>query len=147
MATLRFTCIYNEFFCALILIQRAAKRPITSAVNRQQRDFDWNQTVIAPAPLVASLPLTIADNLLYKRPRLSLGRAAVGRADGRPLRRASRPGDVARGQRVRLPRRLLLLRRLRRGLPQVAAGATRLDRGPEQGVGDRLLVAALLELG
>lgn len=76
------------------------------------------------------------------------GAVAGAGASGRwPVRRASGRGDVARLQRAGLPQRALLLRRQRRGVPRLAAGALR-RRGPAQRrLGHRVLEPALRRLG
>src|SRR4029077_19849984 len=88
-----------------------------------------------------------AAALLSVQPRLPRLRPALGRGDGDPLPRPPGAGDVARRQRVRLPRARLLVRRLGAGLPGLAAAAPRVDRGAQPRLGHRLLVAALLGLG
>ena len=67
MATLLFTFIYNDFFWALILIQRGEKRPITSALNNLQGEFVANFNVITAAALLACLPPIIVYILLQKQ--------------------------------------------------------------------------------
>ena len=54
---------------------------------------------------------------------------------------------MARQQRVRLPRRAVLLRRQRRGLPRLAAAPLRRPRRAQRRLGDRLLEPALRRLG
>src|SRR5256885_2084851 len=88
-----------------------------------------------------------APALLPQWRGLPLSRAAARRGDGTALRRAPGARHVARRQRVRLPRARLLVRRVGRCLPRLAAGTLRICRRAQRSVGNGLLEAAVLVLG
>ncbi|MEW9533794.1 carbohydrate ABC transporter permease [Microbispora sp. NPDC049125] len=75
LATLLTTWIYNDFFWAIVLIQRGDKRPITSALANLQGQFVSNQNMIAAAALIAAIPTLIVYVALQKQfiAGLSLG--------------------------------------------------------------------------
>jgi multiple sugar transport system permease protein len=75
LATLLTTWIYNDFFWAIVLIQRGDKRPITSALANLQGQFVSNQNMIAAAALIAAIPTLIVYLVLQKQfiAGLSLG--------------------------------------------------------------------------
>jgi multiple sugar transport system permease protein len=67
LATLLTTWIYNDFFWAIVLIQRGDKRPITSALANLQGQFVSNQNMIAAAALIAAIPTLIVYVLLQRQ--------------------------------------------------------------------------------
>ncbi|ETK30651.1 carbohydrate ABC transporter permease [Microbispora sp. ATCC PTA-5024] len=67
LATLLTTWIYNDFFWAIVLIQRGDKRPITSALANLQGQFVSNQNMIAAAALIAAIPTLIVYVVLQKQ--------------------------------------------------------------------------------
>ncbi len=79
--------------------------------------------------------------------RVPRARPGPGREGGRTVRQPPRGGALARVQRARLPQRAVLLRRVGRGLPALAAAQVRLDRGAQRGLGYQLLEPALQRLG
>jgi multiple sugar transport system permease protein len=66
MATLLFTFMYNDFFWALLLLQRGDKRPITSALNNLQGEFFVNYNLVAAGALLAAIPPIIIFMALQK---------------------------------------------------------------------------------
>src|SRR5438876_3093140 len=85
--------------------------------------------------------------LLSQQPGLSRGGRAAGGGDRRTVRAPSGARHVARGQRVRLSRAGVVLRRIGTGVSRLAEGTIRVDRRPQSGMGDGFLVAALFGLG
>src|SRR5437660_10462260 len=85
--------------------------------------------------------------LLSQQPGLPRGGRAAGGGDRRTVRAPSGARDSARGQRVRLSRAGVLLRRVGTGVSRLAEGTIRVDRRPQSGMGDGFLVAALFGLG
>src|SRR2546427_9142139 len=85
--------------------------------------------------------------LLPQQPHLPLRGTASRRGAGEALCSPSRARDVARRQRVPLPRTGVLLRCLGCGFSRLAAGALRRARSAEPSLGHGLLVPALFRLG
>ncbi len=56
LATLLFTFIYNDFFWALLLMETANKKPITSALNNLQGEFFVNYNLVAAGAMLAAIP-------------------------------------------------------------------------------------------
>jgi multiple sugar transport system permease protein len=75
LATLLTTCIYNDFFWAIVLMSSGDKRPVTSALANLQGQYVTNQNLIAAAALIAAIPTLIVYLLLQKQfvAGLSLG--------------------------------------------------------------------------
>ena len=59
LATLEFTWIYNDFFWAVVLIQRGADRPITSSLANLSGQYFTNDNLIAAASMYVALPTLI----------------------------------------------------------------------------------------
>ena len=66
LAVLEFTFIYNDFFWALVLMNHADKRPITSALNQLSGGFFTNYNLFAAAAFIVAVP-TIALYLLLSK--------------------------------------------------------------------------------
>ena len=88
-----------------------------------------------------------ASTLLPVEPGLPGSGPEPGGAALGALQRPPGARDVARRERVRLPRGGLLLRRFSNRFPHLAADAVRLARRAQPGLGNGLLVAALFGLG
>ena len=67
LATLEFTFIYNNFFCALYLMSTGSKRPVTSALNNLQGAFFTDQNVLAACAFMVALPTIIVYLILSKQ--------------------------------------------------------------------------------
>jgi multiple sugar transport system permease protein len=59
LATLEFTWIYNDFFWAVVLMQRGADRPITSSLANLSGQYFTNDNLIAAASMYVALPTLI----------------------------------------------------------------------------------------
>ncbi|HEY7036753.1 MAG TPA: carbohydrate ABC transporter permease [Thermomicrobiales bacterium] len=59
LATLEFTWIYNDFFWAVVLMQRGADRPITSSLANLRGQFFTNDSLVAAASVYVALPTLI----------------------------------------------------------------------------------------
>lgn len=75
MAALEFTFIYNDFFWALVLMQRQDKRPITAALNTINGQYYTDYNLLAAAALLAAVPTVLVFLALqrYFVSGLSLG--------------------------------------------------------------------------
>ncbi len=67
LAVLEFTFIYNDFFWALILMNHADKRPITSALNQLSGGFFTNYNLFAAAAFIVAVPTITLYLLLSKQ--------------------------------------------------------------------------------
>jgi multiple sugar transport system permease protein len=59
LATLEFTWIYNDFLWALVLMQSADKRPITSALGNLRGQFFTDYNLLAAGALLAAIPTLV----------------------------------------------------------------------------------------
>jgi multiple sugar transport system permease protein len=59
LATLEFTWIYNDFFWAVVLMQRGADRPITSSLANLRGQFFTNDNLVAAASVYVALPTLV----------------------------------------------------------------------------------------
>ena len=102
---------------------------------------------VLPVERVRRAVLARQPAALLRAPSRVPGARAAHRVRAGPAARRS-PGhpDLARAQRVRLPRPAVLLRRLGRGVPDLAARALRHRRGDERGLGRVVLEPALPRL-
>jgi multiple sugar transport system permease protein len=75
MAALEFTFIYNDFFWALVLMQKQDKRPITAALNTINGQYYTDYNLLAAAALLAAVPTVLVFLALqrYFVSGLSLG--------------------------------------------------------------------------
>jgi len=67
LATLEFTFIYNDFFWALLLISKGAKRPITSALNNLQGQFFTDFNLLAACSVLVAIPTIVVYVVLQKQ--------------------------------------------------------------------------------
>jgi multiple sugar transport system permease protein len=67
LATLEFTFIYNDFFWALLLVEKGDRRPITSALNNLQGLFFSNNNLLAAGSLMVAIPTIIVFIALQKQ--------------------------------------------------------------------------------
>ena len=67
LAVLEFTFIYNDFFWALILMNHADKRPITSALNFLSGGFFTNYNLYAAAAFMVAVPTIVVYLVLSKQ--------------------------------------------------------------------------------
>ena len=67
LAVLEFTFIYNDFFWALVLMNHADKRPITSALNQLSGGFFTNYNLFAAAAFIVAVPTIVVYLLLSKQ--------------------------------------------------------------------------------
>jgi multiple sugar transport system permease protein len=67
LATLEFTFIYNDFFWALLLIEKGAKRPITSALNNLQGQFFTDFNLLAACSVLVAIPTIVVYVVLQKQ--------------------------------------------------------------------------------
>jgi len=66
LATLEFTWLYNDFFWAVVLINRGDERPITSSIANLGGQFFTNDNLIAAASMIIALP-TLAVYLALQK--------------------------------------------------------------------------------
>jgi len=70
LATLEFTWLYNDFFWAVVLINRGDERPITSSIANLGGQFFTNDNLIAAASMIIALP-TLAVYLALQKQFIS----------------------------------------------------------------------------
>jgi multiple sugar transport system permease protein len=70
LAALEFTWLYNDFFWAVVLLQQADERPITSSIANLGGQFFNNDNLIAAASMIVALP-TVAVYLALQRQFIS----------------------------------------------------------------------------
>ena len=67
LATLLTTWIYNDFFWAIVLVQRGDKRPITSALANLQGVYFTNNNLLAAGALITAVPTLVVYALLQRQ--------------------------------------------------------------------------------
>ncbi|MBE7189404.1 carbohydrate ABC transporter permease [Jatrophihabitans endophyticus] len=67
LATLLTTWIYNDFFWALTLMSTGDKRPITSALQNLQGQFQTNQNLLSAAAFIVAVPTLAVYVALQKQ--------------------------------------------------------------------------------
>jgi multiple sugar transport system permease protein len=70
LATLEFTWLYNDFFWAVVLVNKGDQRPITSSVANLGGQFFSNDNLIAAASMIIAVP-TLAVYLALQRQFIS----------------------------------------------------------------------------
>lgn len=70
LATLEFTWLYNDFFWAVVLVNKGSERPITSSVANLGGQFFSNDNLIAAASMIIAIP-TLAIYLALQRQFIS----------------------------------------------------------------------------
>ncbi len=66
LATLEFIFIYNDFFWALLLVQKGDRLPITSGLNNLNGQFAQNYNLLSAGALLSAIPVLIVYFLLQK---------------------------------------------------------------------------------
>jgi multiple sugar transport system permease protein len=79
LATLEFSWIYNDFFWAVVLIQKGDNLPITSSLQNLSGQFFTDDNLVAAGSLLVALP-TILVYLILRRQ--FIGGLAVGASKG-----------------------------------------------------------------
>ncbi|MGD9704668.1 MAG: carbohydrate ABC transporter permease [Acidimicrobiia bacterium] len=67
LATLEFTWIYNDFFWAVVLVNRGDDRPITSSIQNLTGQFFSDDNLVAAGSMLIALPTLIVYLLLQKQ--------------------------------------------------------------------------------
>ena len=67
LATLEFIWVYNDFFWALLLIQKGDRLPITSGLNNLMGQFAQNYNLMAAAALMAAVPVLVIYLVLQRQ--------------------------------------------------------------------------------
>jgi multiple sugar transport system permease protein len=67
LATLQVTWVYNDFFWALILINRGSKMPITSALNNLKGQYFTDYNLLAAGAVLVAIPTLIVFFALQKQ--------------------------------------------------------------------------------
>jgi multiple sugar transport system permease protein len=67
LATLEVIFIYNDFFWALLLIQKGDRLPITSGLNNLNGQFATNYTELAAGALLSAVPVLIVYLVLQRQ--------------------------------------------------------------------------------
>ncbi len=66
LATLEFTWLYNDFFWAVVLLNKGSERPITSSIANVGGQFFTNDNLVAAASMIIAMP-TIAVYLALQK--------------------------------------------------------------------------------
>jgi len=67
LATLETIFIYNDFFWALLLVQKGDRLPITSGLNNLNGQFAQNYTELAAGALLSAIPVLIVYLVLQRQ--------------------------------------------------------------------------------
>lgn len=67
LATLEFIWIYNDFFWALLLVQKGDRLPITSGLNNLNGQFAQNYNLLSAGALLSAVPVLIVYLALQKQ--------------------------------------------------------------------------------
>lgn len=67
LATLQFTWVYNDFFWALVLINRGSKMPITTALNNLKGQFFTDYNLLGAGAVLVAIPTLIVFFALQKQ--------------------------------------------------------------------------------
>lgn len=70
LATLEFTWLYNDFFWAVVLLNKGDERPITSSIANLGGQFFSNDNLIAAASMIVAIP-TLAVYLALQKQFIS----------------------------------------------------------------------------
>ena len=66
LATLEFTWIFNDFWWALILLQRDELKPVTTGLASLQGQYIMDWTVITSGSLIAAMPTVLVFLFLQR---------------------------------------------------------------------------------
>ncbi|MEJ7647498.1 MAG: carbohydrate ABC transporter permease [Nakamurella sp.] len=67
LATLEFIFIYNDFFWALLLVQKGDRLPITSGLNNLNGQFAQNYNLLSAGALLSAVPVLIIYLVLQRQ--------------------------------------------------------------------------------
>ncbi len=67
LATLEFTWLYNDFFWAVVLLNRGSERPITSSIANLGGQFFTNDNLVAAASMIVAMPTLLVYLILQKQ--------------------------------------------------------------------------------
>ena len=67
LATLEVIFIYNDFFWALLLVQKGDRLPITSGLNNLNGEFAQNYNLLAAGALLSAIPVLIIYLVLQRQ--------------------------------------------------------------------------------
>ena len=67
LATLQFTWLYNDFFWAVVLINKGQERPITSSIANLGGQFFANDNLIAAASMIIAFPTLVVYLALQRQ--------------------------------------------------------------------------------
>ena len=67
LATLEFTWLYNDFFWAVVLVNKGDERPITSSIANLGGQFFSNDNLIAAASMIVAMPTLIVYLALQRQ--------------------------------------------------------------------------------
>lgn len=67
LATLEIIFIYNDFFWALLLVQKGDRLPITSGLNNLNGEFATNYGLLASGALLSAIPVLIVYLVLQRQ--------------------------------------------------------------------------------
>jgi multiple sugar transport system permease protein len=67
LATLEFTWIYNDFFWAVVLVNRGDDRPITSSIQNLTGQFFSDDNLVAAGSMLIALPTLIVYLVLQRQ--------------------------------------------------------------------------------
>lgn len=79
LATLEFSWIYNDFFWAVVLIQKGDNLPITSSLQNLSGQFFTDDNLVAAGSLLVALPTILVYMILRRQ---FIGGLAVGASKG-----------------------------------------------------------------
>jgi multiple sugar transport system permease protein len=67
LATLEFTWIYNDFFWAVVLVNRGDDRPITSSIQNLTGQFFSDDNLVAAGSMLIAIPTLVVYLILQKQ--------------------------------------------------------------------------------
>ncbi|WP_353649366.1 carbohydrate ABC transporter permease [Nakamurella sp. A5-74] len=67
LATLEFIWVYNDFFWALLLVQKGDRLPITSGLNNLNGQFAQNYNLLSAGALLSAVPVLIIYLVLQRQ--------------------------------------------------------------------------------
>ena len=67
LATLEFIFIYNDFFWALLLVQKGDRLPITSGLNNLNGQFATNYNLLSAGALLSAIPVLVVYLVLQRQ--------------------------------------------------------------------------------
>ena len=67
LAALEFTWLYNDYFWAVVLMNKGSERPITSAISNLSGQFFTNDNLVAAASMIVAMPTLVVYLLLQRQ--------------------------------------------------------------------------------